>query len=104
MFPYYLSLGCSYSEFYEKSAYISAAYLEAEIYRREQINYDLWLQGLYFSNAINSALAMSLWNRKGSKPDGYMQYPIPFTEREKEADKQRRIEATLKFFMEGSKG
>lgn len=101
MFPYYLSLGCSYNEFWNESAHIAAAYLEAEDFRRERVNHELWLQGLYFHNAVGAALAMAFWNKKGKKPDGYMQYPIPFTEREKEADKQRRIEATKAFFRKG---
>ena len=103
MFPYYLSLGCSYKEFWEESGYIAAAYLEAEIYRHEQTNYDSWLQGLYFSSAVNSALAMAFWNRKGKKPDGYLQYPIAFTEREIAAEKERKRQEALKFFMEGQK-
>lgn len=103
MFPYYLSLGCSYNEFWNESGFVAAAYLEAEIYRREQINHDMWLQGLYFSSAVNSALANAFWNKKGRKPDGYLQYPIAFTEREKEAEKERRRQETIKFFMEGQK-
>ena len=35
MFPYYLSLGCSYNEFWFESAHIAAAYREAEIYLGE---------------------------------------------------------------------
>lgn len=101
MFPYYLSLGCSYNEFWFESAHIAAAYREAEIYRREQENYNAWLHGLYVNCAVGSALAMAFWNRKGKKPEGYIEHPIPFTEREKEADKQRRIEATMKFIQAG---
>ena len=101
VFPYYLSLGCSYKEFWEENAYIAAAYRDAEQYRREQINHDLWLQGLYFSSAINSALAMAFWNKKGRKPDGYLQYPIAFTEREKDAEKERKRQEAIKFFLEG---
>lgn len=67
----------------------------------EQRNYDAWLQGVYVSRAVSSSLAMAFWNRKGHKPDGYFEYPIPFTEREKEADKQRRIEKTIEFFKKG---
>ena len=101
MFPYYLSLGCSYNEFWNESAHVSAAYMEAEMYRRERVNHELWLQGLYFNNAVSAALAMAFWDKKRKKPEGYMEYPIAFTEREKAAEKQRRIEATLKFFREG---
>jgi hypothetical protein len=101
MWPYYLSLGCSYNEYWNGSAHVAAAYAEAEIYRKERANYEAWLQGLYFNKAVGSALAIAFWNKKGKKPDGYLEYPIAFTEREKEEEKQRRIEATLKFFREG---
>lgn len=101
MFPYYLSLGCSYNEFWNESAYIAAAYIDAEEYRTESRNYEAWRQGLYTFNAVSQALAMAFWSKKGQKPDGYTQYPIAFTEREKEAETQRRIEETLKFFREG---
>lgn len=104
MFPYYLSLGCSYNEFWNEPAYIASAYLEAEIYRRENVNYESWLQGLYFSNAVNSALAQAFWNKKGKKPDTYMHYPIAFTEREKAAEKERKMQESVKFFLEGQKG
>lgn len=103
MFPYLLSLGCSYNEFWHEPAWIAASYLEAEIHRREQNNYDMWLQGLYFSSAINSALAMAFWNKKGKKPDGYVQYPFAFTEREKAAEKERLRQETLRWLMEGQK-
>lgn len=65
MFPYYLSLGCSYNEFWNENAYIARAYIEAELYRRETANYEAWLQGVYFNNAVGSALAMAFWNKKG---------------------------------------
>ena len=67
----------------------------------ESRNYELWLQGLYNFRAVSAALAMAFWNRKGKKPEGYLENPIPITEREKEADKQRRIEKTLEFFRKG---
>ena len=103
MFPYLLSLGCSYNDFWYESAWIASAYLDAEIYRREQFNYNAWLQGLYISSAVNSALAMAFWNKKGRKPDSYLQYPIAFTEREKAAEKERKRQESIKFFMEGQK-
>ena len=100
-FPYYLSLGCSYNEFWNESAWIAASYLEAEIYRREQINHDLWLQGLYFSNAVSQALACAFWDKKSAKPEGYMKHPIAFTEREKAEEYERKRQEALRWFMEG---
>ena len=103
MFPYLLSLGCSYNEFWNEPAWIAKAYLEAEIHRREQFNYNAWLQGLYFSSAVNSALAMAFWNKKGAKPNTYTRYPFAFTEREKEAERERDRQEMMRWFMEGQK-
>ena len=103
MFPYYLSLGCSYNEFWYESPWVAAAYLEAELYRREQVNHDLWLQGLYFSNAVNTALSNAFWDHKGIKPDDYLKYPIAFTEREKAAEAERKRQEALDWFMQNQK-
>lgn len=98
-----MSLGCSFAEFWDYPYYAAVAYLEAAEYRKERKNYELWLQGLYVNNAVGSALAMAFWNKKGRKPDGYIEYPIPITKREKEAEQQRQIEKAMKFFMDGQK-
>ncbi len=103
MFPYYLSLGCSYNEFWFESGYVAAAYLEAEVYRRESENYNAWLHGLYVNNAVASALAMAFWDKKHKKPEPYLQYPYAFTEREKAAEKERKRQESIKFFLEGQK-
>ena len=101
VFPWYLSIGCSYNEFWYGEPWIAASYREAELYRMESRNYDMWLQGLYDFRAVSAALAMAFWDKKGKKPEGYLEYPIPITEREKAADKQRKIEKTLEFFRQG---
>ena len=71
--------------------------------RFEQRNYELWLQGLYFHDAVSSALAMAFWNKKGRKPDSYMKQPIPITDHEKELDKQRRMQETLNWVAKHQK-
>lgn len=98
-----MSIGLSYNDFWYGDPWIAKAYREAEIFRMEQRNYDAWLQGLYVFRAVSSSLAMAFWNKKGQKPDGYFDYPIAITEREREAERQRRIERTMKFFAEGQK-
>ena len=92
-----------YNEFWSGEPWIAAAYIEAELYRREQVNHDLWLQGLYFSNAVNTALANAFWDHKGIKPDGYLKYPIAFTEREKAAEAERKRKEALDWFMQNQK-
>ena len=101
MWPYYLSLGCSYNEYWNAPAHVAASYYEAETYCKERANYEAWLQGLYFSRAVNSALALAFWNHKGKRPDGYIQYPIAFTENEIAAEKERKRQESLQWFLKG---
>ena len=103
MFPYYLSLGCSYNEYWNAPAEVASAYYDAEIFRKERRNYEAWLQGLYFKNALDASLAMAFWDKKHAKPEPYLEHPIAFTEREIEAENKRKAEAALKFFEQGQK-
>ncbi len=103
-FPYYLSLGCSYDEFWNKPSWVVVAYREAEIQRQERVNYESWLQGLYMYTGIKSAIDTFAWGfggKKGAKPPAYPDRRFAFTDREKEADRQIRIAESLKFFREG---
>ena len=106
VFPWYLSIGCSYEEFWNGSAWIAQAYREAEIHRQERVNYESWLQGLYVYSGVKSAIDTFAWGfggKKGVKPPSYPDRRFAFTEREKEADKQQRVADSIRFFMEGQK-
>jgi hypothetical protein len=103
MFPYYLSLGMSYEEYWLMSPGLKKAYRQAEMYRREQKNYDAWLQGLYIHRAVSSS--MSHLSSKKSDWIDYLDYPIAITKREKEAEKERNRQRTIRWFMsEGKDG
>ncbi len=97
----------SYDEFWYKEPKLVKAYRDAEEYRKERVNYELWLQGLYIQRAFNSGLdafAMGMSGKRG-KPMQYLEYPISITKREKEAEKQRNIERTKRWFLsEGKDG
>ena len=49
------------------------------------------------------AFGWGLGGKKGKQPDGYLEAPIPLTEREKEADKERKKQKTIQWFMKGQK-
>ena len=97
-FPYFLSLGMSYDEYWYGETWRVHDYIEAQKFRLEQREYELWLQGLYTFNALQSALSVSEFFRsKGSRPIPYPQKPHGVWERknpEVEAQKQaQRAEA-----------
>lgn len=103
MFPYYLSLGMSYDEYWMKEPSLVRAYREAEIFRQEQYNYNAWLQGLY----VHRAVASSMSHLSSKKTDWitYLEYPLAITKREKEAEAERNRQRTIRWFMsEGKDG
>ena len=61
-----------------------------EIYR----NQTLHLMGAYNASAFGTILS-NAFSKKGSKGKAYMEHPIPTTEAERKAEKQRKIEHTL---------
>ena len=97
-FPYFLSIGMTYEQYWYGDTRLVYDYIEAQKFRMEQREYEMWLQGLYTFNALQSALSISEFFRaKGSKPIPYPNKPHGVWERknpEIEAEKQaQRAEA-----------
>lgn len=91
-------------EFYNGDPEWARAYALAEEYRLERENSSMHLQGLYNYNAFGSVMnsfAYGMNGGKGRKPQGYIEHPIPITEREKKAEEARKIKHTVEFFTKG---
>lgn len=75
-------------------------YIEADRLRLESKNYELWLQGVYFFDAISIALT-NAFAAKGKKPVEYPSKPrkiTPDTPEEREARAKREREKAIAFF------
>lgn len=94
-------MGMSLQEYWEGDIYLTRLYQKLEEIKLEKDNRRLWLQGLYTHIAVASAVGKAMWDGKGQKPKDYLEEPIPITEREKEAAKQRRIQKTLEWVRKG---
>lgn len=106
MCPYYMAMGMSYEEFWYASPCLIKTYLKAHELKVEQRNQELFLQGLYNYKAFQAVIeefSYGLSGKKGKKPEGYLEYPIPITEHEKEMEKQRRILHTMEIVAKGQK-
>lgn len=83
-------------EYWHGSPELTAAYREAYKIRKEERNWEMWLQGLYFCHAVNVALSNSL--EKNSKAQ-YMSEPLkifPLTEKEIEEQQEKEAELLYK--------
>lgn len=75
-------------------------YIEADRLRLESKNYELWLQGVYFFDAISIALT-NAFAAKGKKPVEYPNKPrkiTPDTPEERETRAKREREKAIAFF------
>lgn len=96
VFPYMLEIGMSPVQFWDGDPWLAKAYIDADEIRKKRKNEELWLQGFYVYNAIASfAEILPAFPRKGAKVQPYLEEPVPLTEAEVIAKKER--EAREKF-------
>ena len=90
-FPYYLSIGMSAEQYWNGDPSLARYYRKAEEIRNEKRNKELWLQGIYFYEALCDAspLFRSL-SKKGTRAQPYPDHPYALTDKDAEAEKERK--------------
>ncbi|MBO7273708.1 MAG: hypothetical protein J6V22_02515 [Clostridia bacterium] len=99
--PYYMSIGMSYDEFWNQDVCLVKTYRKTYELLERRRNQELWLQGLYFYEALCDASPLYRFTmKKGTiKPEPYLKEPLPITEaevREREEREARKKEERLK--------
>ena len=104
VFPYYLSIGMTYDQFWNDDPALARYYRQAAEIKVERKNQELWLQGLYVYEAIcDVAPILHAMAKKGTKARPYPDQPYAITEkqRRREAEeKERKIAEKGKRMME----
>jgi len=91
-FPYYLSIGMTERQYWDRDCMLAKYYREAEKLRQEHRNYEMWLQGMYIYDGIQRLTpVLRAFPKKGTKPEPYVKEPYPIT-REEQARAQERAE------------
>ena len=90
-----MSIGMSYDEFWNGDVSAAKAYREADELREKRRNFELWLQGSYFFEALCDASPLFRFSmKKGSiKPEPYVKEPYPITAAEVRERKEREARA-----------
>lgn len=111
LFPYYLSIGMSYDQYWREDACLVKYYRESEKLKTERKNTWIWLQGMYIYEAIcNVAPILQAFAKKGTKARPYPDKPYKLqasatekeeAEEEEEAAKKKmqRIRRRLEIRM-----
>ena len=104
VFPYYLSIGMTPEQFWEGDCTLVKYYRQADELRNERRNQELWLQGMYFYEAIcDVSPILHAFAKKGSKPHPYPSKPYAISEkqiREERREKEQKLAEKGKRFME----
>ena len=96
-----MSIGMSYDEFWNDDVSKVKAYRKAYELQEKRRNQELWLQGMYFYEALCDASPLFRFTmKKGSiKPEPYVKEPFPITAaevREREEREARKKEERMK--------
>ncbi len=98
-FPYYLSMGMTYDEFWHGAPSLVRAYRKAHDLKRHERNYELWMQGRYIFEALRCAPLLVGFPEKGVKPGNYPDMPYPLTDKEAEEQERQREERNFKEYL-----
>lgn len=92
VFPFYLSIGMSYDDFYNNDVTLVIPYREAEKLRQKRKNEELHLQGMYIHEAVQVVIYNTWCRSKNESPITYSRKPYPLFEEDREQDMKEHVE------------
>ena len=98
-FPYYLSIGMTYEQYWYGEPWLVKAFQEAEEMRIDRMNYEKWLQGLYVYQGIGALTPILNPFSKKKKADEYPKEPLLITERARNRKEIEKGQKTANFLM-----
>ncbi len=107
LFPYYLSIGMTEEQYWDKDSRLVIFYRKSDEMLREKHSFEAWLQGRYFYDALLCASPiLHAFAKKGAKPLPYADSPYPVTkamakksEEDKEKAKFDKNKSVMEMFM-----
>jgi hypothetical protein len=99
--PFYMSIGMSYDEFWFGKPERARYYRKACELKKKQLNEQLWLQGMYFFEAMcDVAPVLVTMPKKDAKIQPYSTEPYALTVKEQEERERRENERKQKKLLE----
>lgn len=90
-FPYYLSIGMTEEQYWDKDCLLTKYYREAEEIRIEKANQMAWLQGIYIYDALaRISPILRAFSKKGTKAQPYPAEPYPIGRKSMEDSKNKK--------------
>lgn len=105
--PYYLALGMTPEQYWKGEPSLARWYRESFRIKQEMRNEELWLQGMYFYDALcDASPLLHAFAKKGTKAAPYPKEPYDLglgnkqTKKQKQVDKDRKLADEAKMRME----
>lgn len=93
-FPYYLSIGMTEEQYWDRDSTLVKSYRKAEELRKERVNQEMWLQGMYIYDAISRlSPILRAFAKKGTKAQPYTEEPYPISKKTVEEAKLKKEKA-----------
>ena len=86
MFPAYLAMGMTWTQFWIDEPELTVAYRKSEMIKRRRKNEELWLEGIYVAEALSATVGNIF--TKGQKHQ-YPAEPFPITVDEQQERRER---------------
>lgn len=81
-FPYYLSIGMTEAQYWEGDCVLPKYYRKAEELRKERVNQEAWIQGMYTYDAIaRLSPILHAFAKKGTKAKPYLDEPYSISKK-----------------------
>lgn len=79
------------AQYWDGDCTLPKYYREAEVLRKERVNQEAWLQGMYVYDAISRLTPiLHAFAKKGAKPKPYVEEPYPINEKAVEDAKLKK--------------
>lgn len=105
LFPYYLSLGMTEEQYWDRDCLLVKAFRKAEELKTNRKNQEMWLQGAYVYEALcRVSPILHAFAKKRTKPVPYVAEPFAITEKQAEyrqEEKEKKNFDKGKSLMEG---
>ena len=83
LFPYYLSLGMTEEQYWDRDCLLVKAFRKAEELKTDRKNQEMWLQGAYIYEALcRVSPILHAFAKKGTKPVPYLAEPFAINEKQ----------------------
>ena len=105
LFPYYLSIGMTEEQYWDKDNQLVISYRKADELRMTRKNQEMWLQGAYFYDALcRVSPILHAFAKKGTKPTPYLSEAYALNKKQAELvqeEKSKKVFDKGKKMMEG---